>query len=139
MDCENCCVVSHKDMERMLKEHIRSKHRLAELETSMGLAEGINIPEEEEESDTLSQPEHLILYYKQRSDRLEEEILALRFLTKKIERVISYLPPRLKEVVTLLYIEGKTYDEVCDALFIARSTLTKRRKEAIEEMCLLMQ
>jgi RNA polymerase sigma-70 factor (ECF subfamily) len=59
-------------------------------------------------------------------------------MARSLERAISRLRPDYREVVVLFYIEGASYQEICDALDLplgtVKTNLHRARKELAEEM-----
>ena len=59
-------------------------------------------------------------------------------MARSLERAISRLRPEYREVVVLFYIEGASYQEICDAMDLplgtVKTNLHRARKELAEEM-----
>ena len=62
-------------------------------------------------------------------------------MARSLERAISRLRPEYREVVVLFYIEGASYQEICDALDLplgtVKTNLHRARKELAAEMSAL--
>lgn len=48
-----------------------------------------------------------------------------------VERVVDSMPPQTKEVATLLFFEGATYEETGDRMGLAKSSINNERRKAI--------
>ncbi|HKH46005.1 MAG TPA: sigma-70 family RNA polymerase sigma factor [Thermoanaerobaculia bacterium] len=59
-------------------------------------------------------------------------------MARSLERAIGRLRPEYREVVVLFYVEGASYQEICDAMDLplgtVKTNLHRARKELAEEM-----
>lgn len=79
--------------------------------------------------------------YREHADRLNADVMALawEYHTQKSEMdVLNYcivlLEPRLSEVITDMFINKMTWEELCEKYHISRKTLARYRKNGIEQI-----
>lgn len=58
----------------------------------------------------------------------------LHELVQLLEKAVSELPPRMQEVMRLVYIEGKSCSEAARAMKITRWTVYEAKKRALEHL-----
>jgi len=81
----------------------------------------------------------IALSYRESTDKLNcDDVLALilKYDTQKremdvLEYCISLLEPRLSGVITDMFINKMTWDEMCDKYYVSRNMLSKYRKTGI--------
>ncbi len=68
------------------------------------------------------------------AERLGERILLDGERRGEVRQVLSTLPPRHRQVLTLLYFDGLSGREVAEALGLTESRVSQLRRRALEEM-----
>ena len=89
----------------------------------------------------------IALHYRDRVNQMNEEVIGdwvkeydrldaeIRFL----EQCIRNLPGELYDVISMLVLDGASWDEVEGSLYMSRKTIASRRKEAIGLLTLAYQ
>lgn len=83
----------------------------------------------------------IALMYQEHADKLNGDVMALawQYHTGKseldvLEYCITLLEPRLSEVVTDMFINKMSWDEMCIKYYVSRNMLSKYRKTGIDRI-----
>lgn len=88
-------------------------------------------------SDLSYKTARIALGYRDKLDRINEELIVpmqKRYYALDTEIAFSHLPDDLFHIMQGLVIEGRTWDEVSEEMFISITKLQKLRKSAIDHL-----
>lgn len=147
-------------VEYLLKNYHGIKSEIELLRLELSHFKGIT-PEETIDTMTFSQPEServqtsgpsdktskIAIAYRLAAEKInrgsfreiEEQIRANEFALLRLEYCMNCLERKMKGVIVGVYIERRSWGEICKELFMTEKTLNKYRNKAIEEIAVMIE
>lgn len=71
--------------------------------------------------------------------QITQELQALEVEVERLERYLSLLEPRQANILRLYYIEGRTWPELVQELYLSRRSLQNLRDQGVDELASMYQ